>query len=244
MELMQRQIRVLLVEDETIVGEAILALLGMEPWITLVGEAENAETAVRKVRLLKPDVVLLDLHLPDRSGVEVIEEIMRELPQTRILVLTGSVNENEVYAAFRAGAIGYVLKTQAINELTQAIDYAVRGYSAIHPKVANIMLNKLGQSAAGGRPLADRPLSEAEMRVLVLVAQGLANKEIARQLGVSRMTVHVHVSNILAKLGIENRTQAALYALKKGWVTLDSGGNSSMGKSNAPLHCANHALVA
>jgi two-component system, NarL family, response regulator LiaR len=214
----EKPIRVLLVEDETIVGEAICALLADEEGIQIVGEAVSAEAAIRKARLLKPDVILLDLGLPDRPGIEVIPSVLQENPHAHILILTGCMDETEVAAAFRAGAMGYVLKTQAITDLVRAIEQAAQGQSLLHPRIARIMLSTLGQPSA--RLPVEQALSEAEMRVLRFVAEGLSNKEIARCLGVSRMTINVHVSSILAKLNLTNRTQAALYALRQGWVTL------------------------
>jgi DNA-binding NarL/FixJ family response regulator len=215
---MQQKIRLMLVEDEAIVNEAICALLEMEESIAVVGKAATAATAVQQAHLLKPDVLLLDLHLPDRPGVEVIVELMGDNPALRILILTAYAADDEVVAAFRAGAVGYILKTQAITELVRAIEQATQGQSVLPPAVAHIMLRQLNRlTEPTGRPA----LSGVERRVLVLVAQGLTNKEIARHLELSPMTVHAHVSAILSKLNVTNRTQAALFALKQGWVSLE-----------------------
>jgi DNA-binding NarL/FixJ family response regulator len=236
--LMEKQIRVLLVEDEAIVCEAICALLANEERITVVGKAMSAEAAVRKAHLLKPDVILLDLQLPDGSGVEVTQAIMAENPDACIVILTGCVDEGMMAAAFKSGAVGYVLKTQDITELVRAIENARQGQMSLHPKVAHMMVNKVGHSL---RQYADEiALSEAEMRVLSFVAQGLANKEIAHRLGVSRMTVHVHVSSILSKLRLTNRTQAVLYALKRGWVTLDESPKSLRSKQGVHVSALSH----
>jgi DNA-binding NarL/FixJ family response regulator len=216
---MQSKIRIMLVEDEAIVSEAICALLEMEASITIVGRADTAEVAVRKARLLKPDVLLLDMHLPDRSGVEVITELLRDNLAVRIVLLTAYAADEEVVAAFRAGAVGYVLKTQAITDLVRAIKQATQEQSALPSTVAHIILRQINRA---GEPTKRTLLSEAEWRVLALVAQGLANKEIARQLMLSRMTVNAHVSTLMGKLKVTNRTQAALYALKQGWVTLEA----------------------
>jgi two-component system, NarL family, response regulator LiaR len=217
-ELMEEQIRVLVVEDEKIVGEAIRALLEDEPGIQVIDEATTGDAAVRKARQLKPDVILVDLLLPDKSGVVVIEEILADDPNARILVLTAYSEDHRVTAAFQAGALGYVLKTQASTELVEAIQTAHRGLSALHPSIATKLVRQLKRP--NDPPLEEPLLSEPEERVLIGVARGLSNQEIAEELGLSLSTVRTHVSKILSKLHLENRTQAALYALKKGMVLL------------------------
>jgi NarL family two-component system response regulator LiaR len=217
--IMGKNIRILLVDDEVIVREAIAALLEMESGMTVVGEAGSAEGALRKVRSLRPDVVLLDIRLPDQSGVEVISTMLHHQPNLSIVLLTAFADDQEVATAFRAGAVGYVLKTQAVNDLVRAIENAHHGLSSVPPRIAKIMLQTLNPPC---RPQPKtRLLSEAERRVLVYVARGLQNKEIARHLGVSRPTVHAHISHILAKLDLENRTQAALFAIKEGIAVTD-----------------------
>jgi DNA-binding NarL/FixJ family response regulator len=217
---MSKQIRVLVVEDEAIVAEAICAILDLEPNIAVVGKAVDGEAAVRKAQLLHPDVVLLDLHLPDKPGTTVIAELIAQNSERRVVVLTGHVEDAEVAATFRAGAVGYVLKTQAITDLVRAIENAYAGLSCVPPRVARIMMNTFTAPSLR-QVLADQPLSEAELRVLALVARGYQNKEIARQLGISRPTVHAHVSRILNKLDLGNRTQAAVYAQKMGLERLE-----------------------
>jgi DNA-binding NarL/FixJ family response regulator len=216
----EAEIRVLLVEDEAIVGKAIRALLERERWITVVGEAVSGEEAVRKAQELQPDVIVLDLQLPDRPGVAVIREVLEQDQAARILVLTSKAGKHEVVSAFRAGAAGYVLKTQAVPDLVQAIANVCRGQSPLYPTIAGLMLNELSHGAEHEQP--DRPLSAAEIRVLTLVAQGLSNQEIARILSLSHTTVRLHMSSILSKLHLENRTQAALYALQYGFTTLQT----------------------
>jgi NarL family two-component system response regulator LiaR len=225
-------IRVLLVEDETIVGEAIRALLEMEDGITVIDEADTANDAVRKAHLLQPDVTLLDLRLPDRPGVEVIQEIVEEDPEARIVVLTAYADDEEVANAFRAGAVGYVLKTQAITELVQAIEDAHRGQSLLHPTIARKVLQQLNPRPQ--QPPAESLLSEAELRVLVFVAQGLTNRDISEQLGVSHTTVRTHISRIFHKLRLTNRTQVALYALKEGLVDLNTSLDQSRRSAKKP----------
>jgi DNA-binding NarL/FixJ family response regulator len=210
---MQEKIRVLLVEDEGIVRNAISALLDLQAEITVVGEATTAAEAVQLAQRLQPDVALVDLRLPDKRGTEVIYEILEKEPQTRILLFSAFADERELALAFAAGAIGYVCKTQSIDELVQAIHAAQRGQRST-PKT----VQGAGPSAPQLRATRwqGELLSEAERRVLALVAQGLTNKEIASQLGLSTKTVECHIGYILGKLRLSNRTQAALYALKYG----------------------------
>ena len=214
---MGKEIRVLVVEDEMIVGEAIRALLD-EAGIIVVDEAATAEAAIHKARYLRPDVILVDLQLPDKPGIRVIEEIMAENPRARILVLSAFSDDLRVTAAFQAGALGYVLKTQASDELVQAVQTAHRGLSALHPSIATKLIRQLKRPQEV--EIEEFALSEPEERVLVEVARGLSNQEIAEELRLSLSTVRTHVSKILSKLHLENRTQAALYALRKGLVRL------------------------
>jgi two-component system, NarL family, response regulator LiaR len=218
-DLMDEQIRVLVVEDEKIVGEAIRALLEDAQGIDVVDEAITGEAAIRKARQLKPDVILVDLLLPDKSGVEVIEEILADDPNAHILVLTGFSDDSRVAAAFQAGALGYVLKTQATTELVQAIQTAHQGQSSLHPAIATKLVRQLKRPLESASE--DSLISEPEERVLIGIARGYSNQDIAEELGLSLSTVRTHVSKILSKLHLDNRTQAALYALKKGLVALD-----------------------
>ncbi|RIK39512.1 MAG: DNA-binding response regulator [Chloroflexi bacterium] len=224
---MSKKIRVLVVEDEAIVAEAICAILETEPTIAVVGKAIDGEAAIRKTQLLHPDVILLDLHLPDKPGASVIAEITAQIPDARVVVLTAHADDCEVAATFRAGAVGYVLKTQAVTDLVRAIENAHAGLSCVPPRIARIMMNTF--TAPPVRQLmADQPLSEAELRVLALVARGYQNKEIAHQLGISRPTVHAHVSRILSKLELGNRTQAAVYAQRLGLERIEQAAFSSL----------------
>jgi DNA-binding NarL/FixJ family response regulator len=216
---MDEKIRVLLVEDEAIVSEAICALLALEAKVAVVGQAATGEEAVQQARLLSPDVILLDLHLPDQSGISVIQEVLKHEPDARILILTAYLDHDDVAAALKAGAAGYMLKTQSIAELVQAIANVYQGQPFLHPKAAYIMLRELYHM--GGQAEAEHQLSESEKQILVYLAQGLSNKEIAARLGVTTTTIRAHVSSILRKLHLSNRTQVALYALKQGLATLE-----------------------
>ena len=215
---MKPPIRVLLVEDETLVREALRILLEQEESITLVGQAENAEAALHMARLYQPDLILLDLHLPDKSGVVLISELRQQDPSVRILVVTGSLVEHEVASIFRAGAAGYLLKTQTITDLITAIEQICQGQAALHPIAAHSVSRGLSRWP---RRKATTPLSRGEQHVLHLVAQGFANKEIATRLALAETTVHVHLTSVLRKLRLKNRTQAALYALQHNWIQPD-----------------------
>lgn len=213
-----KKIRVLLVDDEEIVRQAIRMMLETEASILVVGEAITAQEAIHKARLLKPDVILLDLRLPDDSGVSVVEALLKQDQSVRILILSAFASDNEVLAAFKAGAQGYVLKTQTIEELVQAIEQVYHGQSALHPLIARMILKEL--NIPSHQSQVAKSLSEAEIRVLSYVGQGYSNQDIADKLGLRYATVRVYMSNILKKLQLSNRTQVALYALKTGVTTL------------------------
>jgi DNA-binding NarL/FixJ family response regulator len=219
---MDKRIRVLVVDDECSVREAIVALLKMAAGIMVVGKADSAERCVQKAHLLRPDVILLDLHLPDKSGVEVIGALLKDNPNVCIVILTGYADDHEVALAFRAGAVGYMLKTQAPSDLARTIEDTYEGRSSVSPRIAKIMLQMMNPRKSTAAHAASG-LTKGECRVLRCVAQGLTNKEIARHLHLCRSTVHVHVSHILRKLQVENRTQATLYALRTGLSSLANG---------------------
>ncbi len=216
---MSNPISVLIIEDEKIVGEALRALLEEAEGIQVIAEAPTAASGIAMARQYSPDVILVDLLLPDKSGIQVIEEIMAENRSARVLVLTAFSDDSRVSAAFQAGALGYLLKTQATTELVQAVQTAARGLSSLHPAIATKLVRQLK------RPVESSPseaiLSEPEERVLIYVARGLTNQEIALELDISLSMVRTHVSRILSKLELDNRTQAAIYALKKGLLSLN-----------------------
>jgi NarL family two-component system response regulator LiaR len=171
------------------------------------------------VHALKPDVILLDMMMPRLDGVGSITEIKKDWPDAKILVLTSFVDDEKVFAAIKAGALGYLLKDSSPQDLLKAIRSTYEGETFLHPTIASKLIRELKQPAAD-RPKTENPLTEREVEILQLVAQGLTNDEIANQLVVSERTVRTHVSNILAKLQLANRTQAALYALKEGLASL------------------------
>jgi NarL family two-component system response regulator LiaR len=179
----------------------------------------DGEEAIRKARTVKPDVILMDLVLPRKSGTEAIHEIMTENPEMRILVLTSFADDDKVFPAIKAGALGYLLKDSSPQQLLQSIRDVHKGESSLHPSIALKLIREINRPSETLR--AEVPLTEREVTVLKLVAQGLSNQEMADRLSVSEWTVRTHVSNILGKLHLANRTQAALYALREGLAKLD-----------------------
>ena len=220
---MQRtqRIRILIVDDHAIVREGLRALIETEPQMELLAEAADGVEAVQKARELRPDVILLDLMMPRMNGIAAINEIKQENPKARILVLTSFAEDELVFPAIKAGALGYLLKDSAPQELLKAIRNVYRGEASLHPTVARKLIGELHHPPS--LPPTPEPLTEREVQVLNLVAQGLSNQEIAQVLNVSERTVRTHVSNILSKLHLANRTQAALFALREGLARLDTG---------------------
>jgi NarL family two-component system response regulator LiaR len=220
---MTENIRVLVVDDHAVVREGLRSLISVKPGLEVVGEAADGEEAVHQARALQPDVILLDLMMPRKNGIEAIVEIKEEYPDARILVLTSFAGDAQVFPAIKAGALGYLLKDSSPQELLQAIRDVYQGRSSLHPTIALKVIQELNRPPED-LPPTENPLTERELDVLKLVAQGLSNAEIAPMLVISERTVGTHVSNILNKLHLANRTQAALYALRTGLATLDSGG--------------------
>jgi NarL family two-component system response regulator LiaR len=212
-------IRILVADDHVVVRKGLRALIGGKSGMTIVGEAADGLEAVAKARTLQPDVILMDLVMPRQDGILAIQAIKQENLAARILVLTSFAEDEQIFAAIKAGALGYLLKDSSPQELIEAIRCVYRGESSLHPAVARKLVLGFGkeqkeESNAG-------QLTERELEVLRLVARGLSNQAIAQQLVVSEVTVRFHVSNILSKLQLESRTQAALYALRKGIASLE-----------------------
>jgi NarL family two-component system response regulator LiaR len=207
-------IRVLIADDHPIVREGLRTLIASEPGMKLVGEAANGAEAVSLTRAAQPDVVLMDLIMPVKDGLQAIAEIKAENDQVGILVLTSFAEESNVFPAIRAGALGYLLKDTAPGQLLQAIYDVHRGQPSLHPSIALQLIREINQPS--NLPPAPDPLSQRELEVLKLLARGLTNQEIADRLVISEWTVRTHVRNILGKLHLANRTQAALYALREG----------------------------
>jgi len=215
-----KPIRVLVADDHPIVRRGLRSLIKRRPEMALVGEAADGLEAVEKVRLLQPDVILLDLMMPRQDGLQAIRAIKQENPEARILVLTSFADDNQVFAAIKGGALGYLLKDSSSDMLLQAIHDVYEGKLSLHPVIARKLIHELNQPPAA-LPPTKKPLTRREMEVLRLVAQGLSNQEIATKLNITEETARLHVSNILTKLYLVNRTQATLYALQEGLANLD-----------------------
>jgi NarL family two-component system response regulator LiaR len=216
---MAEDIRILIVDDHAIVREGQRALIDTEPGMQILGEAKNGIEAVEMAHALQPDVILMDLLMPGKDGIEAIKEIKADNPEAHILVLTSFSEDEKVYTAIKAGAIGYLMKDSLPEEILTAIREVHRCEMSMKSSIADKLMRELQHPSE--LPPTEEPLTEREGEVLKLVAQGLPNGEIAEKLVVSERTVRTHVSNILGKLHLANRTQAALYALREGLADLD-----------------------
>ncbi len=207
-------LRVLLVEDQTLMRQGLKTILDLEPGLRVIGEAADGERGVQLALELKPDVVLMDVQMPKLNGVQATAELIRQWPEARVIILTTFDRDDYVYQGVRAGALGYLLKDAPATQLIETIRRVHAGEPFIQPEIASRALREMV------RPVEQtiEPLSEREREVLVLLAQGASNKEIAEKLVITEGTVKNHVSNILNKLQAENRTQAADIARKRGLV--------------------------
>jgi DNA-binding NarL/FixJ family response regulator len=215
-------IRVVIADDHALFRHGIEQALAGEDDIDVIGEAGDGVAATEQVLTLTPDVVLMDVRMPGLSGVEAAERIRSECPEVRIVMLTGSQNEEDLFAAVRAGAAGYLLKEASIDELTDAVRAAHRGDGAVAPAMVPKLLREFsslsrrcGEDGGLGN---ERTLTEREIEVLRLVAKGMSNKEIAADLVIAQNTAKNHVRNILEKLRLRSRTEAAMYAVREGLV--------------------------
>jgi NarL family two-component system response regulator LiaR len=216
---MSQKIRILIADDHAVVREGLRTLIQTKPGMELVGEAADGVEAASMARTLQPDVILLDMVMPRQDGLAAIIEIKGDDPEARILVLTSFDDDDRVFSAIKAGALGYLLKDSSPQQLVQAIHDVYNGRSSLHPTIALKVIRELNQPS--DLPPTEEPLTERELETLRLIAQGLTNHEIAEKLTISERTVGKHVSNILDKLHLANRTQAALYALRRGIASLD-----------------------
>jgi NarL family two-component system response regulator LiaR len=212
-------IRVLIADDHAVVREGLRGFLALQDDVEVVAEAADGEEAVAAAQQLTPDVALVDLVMPRLDGIEAIRRMREVAPETRVIVLTSFADEDRMLPAVRAGAVGYLLKDVAPQDLVAAVRTVNDGETLLHPAV----VRELVREVAGGRrePPIDNPLTAREREVLGLIARGRANKAIAFELGVAEKTVKTHVSNILGKLNVTDRTQAALYAVREGLVDTD-----------------------
>jgi DNA-binding NarL/FixJ family response regulator len=208
----------MLADDHSVVRQGLRMFLGLDPDFEIVGEAANGEEAVALARTCQPDVVLMDLLMPVMDGMTAIGVLRREMPDVEVIALTSVLEDAAVTGAIRAGAIGYLLKDTEADELRQAIKAAAAGQVQLSPKAAARLMREVQV------PDSPETLTERETDVLRLLAQGHSNKEIAHTLTIGEKTVKTHVSNVLSKLGVPSRTQAALYAVRVGLVSLKDEG--------------------
>ena len=205
-------IRVLVVDDHSVVRQGLRMLLGLDAELDVVGEASNGQEALERARQLRPDVVLMDLIMPVMDGITAIAALRREMPDTEVIALTSVLEDEKVIGAVRAGAMCYLLKDTHAEDLCRAIKAAAAGQVQLSPQAAARLLREVKA------PDNPETLTERETEVLRLLAQGRSNKEIAQALIIGEKTVKTHVSNILAKLNVPSRTQAALFAVRIGMV--------------------------
>lgn len=215
---LRSKIRILIADDHPIVREGLSAVLSSQPDMELVGEAAGGVQAVAMARELRPDVLLIDLVMPDMDGVAAICEVRAADPEARVLVLTSYADDERVFSAIKSGALGYMLKDTPREQLFQAIRDVAQGRAFLHPTIALRVLREINQPP--DLPLTHDPLTEREMETLRLIARGLSNQEIAASLSIHERTVAKYVGSILDKLHLANRTQAALYALREGLAEL------------------------
>jgi two-component system, NarL family, response regulator LiaR len=214
-------IRVLITDDHGVVRQGLRMFLSLDPELEVVGEASNGEEALRMARELEPDVVLMDLVMPVMDGIEATGAIRAELPNVEVIALTSVLEDASVSGAVKAGAIGYLLKNTEAEELGRVIKAAADGQVQLAPEAAERLMREVRA------PESPEALTERETEVLKLMARGKANKQIASALFVGEKTIKAHVSSILAKLGVQSRTQAALHAVRTGLVSVDELGEES-----------------
>jgi NarL family two-component system response regulator LiaR len=208
----EQRIRILIADDHSVLREGLRMMLELQSDLEVVGEAADGFQALALARAQQPDVVLLDLMMPHMDGLTALPQIREGVPHTRVIVLTSSEEEDRMIVAMRAGAYGYLLKTEPASAVLEAIRSAYRGEVTLAPRVARLLM----EAVAHPTPHPEDTLSPREREVLGLLARGLSNKQIAAELGMAEKTARAHVSSILQKLGFSGRTQAALYARDKG----------------------------
>ena len=217
-----KKLRLLLVDDQSLFREALRTLLSLQADFEIVAEAENGERAVALARVHKPDVILMDLRMPVMGGVEATRRVLAVVPSTRVVVLTTFEEDEEIFEALRSGAVGYLLKACSADKLNESVRAAAKGASVLEPAVTARVMAELNRLSAreGRKPtqaLSD-PLSERELAVLQLLTEGCSNKEIGSRLNITEGTVKNHMTNVLGKLGVLDRTQAALRAREMGLI--------------------------
>ncbi|PFG14530.1 response regulator [Bacillus sp. es.036] len=212
---MTDEIKMMIVDDHDMVRKGLKAYLLTEPDFQIIGEGANGKEAVSLANELHPDVILMDLIMPEMTGIEATKEIMATLPNTKIIIITSFYDDEQVFPAIEAGAFSYLLKTASADEIIATIRKAIQDESVIEQKVAQKMMNQLRSKPK--KPLHEE-LTKREKEVLLLIGEGKTNSQIAEELYIGLKTVKTHVSNILGKLGVNDRTQAAVYAIRNGMV--------------------------
>jgi len=212
-------LNVLIADDHAIVREGLTSVINRQADMRVIGQATNGQEAIALALALRPDVILLDLMMPIKDGLEAIREIKAANDRARILVLTSFANDNRVFPAIKSGALGYLLKDATHDQLLQAIRDVAQGRASLHPAIALKVMREIDKPAPDLPPTPD-PLTAREMDTLRLIARGLTNQEIAAELSLHERTVVKYVTNIFEKLHLANRTQAALYALRQGIADL------------------------
>lgn len=215
-----KSIRLLIVDDHAIVRRGMKALLAQIDGMQVIGEAADGAGAIAQAATLQPDVILMDLMMPQVDGIEAIRQISATHPTIAILALTSFSGDDKVFPAIKAGALGYMLKNADLEELLAAIRQVAQGEPSLHPNIARKVLRELREPQSERAP-APEPLTAREVEVLQLIAKGMSNQEIAARLIVAEPTVRTHVSRILDKLHLANRVQATLYAMREGLTLLD-----------------------
>ncbi|BBC93180.1 response regulator [Streptomyces griseofuscus] len=223
-EVEKKPARVVVADDQTVVREGIVMLLGLLPGVEVIGAAGDGEEAVRLVGELAPDVVLMDLRMPRCDGVEATRRIREQYPGTQVVVLTTYADDESLFPALRAGARGYLTKDAGGEEIVRAVESVLSGEAGLSPSVQRRLLERLSQAEPQSAAVMPTPpvppdgLTVRETEVLVLIAEGLSNQEIAHRLHVSNATVKTHINNLFAKTGLKDRAQAVRYAYAKGLV--------------------------
>lgn len=217
-------IRVLIVDDHRVVRQGLRTFLELQEDISVVGEAEDGQMAVELVRQFQPHVVLMDLVMPRLDGISATRQVKSLSPEVKVIALTSFAEDDKVFPAIQAGASSYLLKDVSPESLVEAIRAAFRGEARLHPEIARKLMEQVARQSGSSRQPPVDSLTEREGDVIRLVARGCSNQAIAEELFISEKTVKTHVSNMLAKLQLEDRTQLAIYAIKKGLVDLDSPG--------------------
>ena len=220
---MAEKIKVLVVDDHAVVRSGLASILAAQPDMAIIGEARDGPEAVNKALELKPDVILMDIFMPNLSGIDAMIAIKEKMPEARVLILTVSESEENLFRALRFGAQGYLLKSASYREIIEAIRAVHAGQSVLHPVATERLLARVLRSPReeAPSPKVDTLLTGREAEILSWAARGLGNKEIAGELGLSVPTVQAHLVNIFNKMGVGSRTEAVLQALRKGWVRLE-----------------------